>query len=88
MSNYLAIATVTAALGRIVQQAAEASGVGSVGLDFGRPTATGTGQTERKVHIYLYQVTPMPRCETVTSRPAAQMANWSIGLKRHWTSVI
>jgi hypothetical protein len=58
VSNYLAIATVTAALGRIVQQAAEASGVGSVGLDFGRPTLTGTAQTERKVHIYLFQASP------------------------------
>jgi Pvc16 N-terminal domain len=58
MSNYLAIATVTAALGRIVHAAAEASGVGSVSLDFGRPTAAGDGQTARKVHIYLYQVSP------------------------------
>lgn len=58
MSNYLAIATVTAALGRIVHAAAEASGVGSVGLDFGRPTAPGDGQTARKVQLYLYQVSP------------------------------
>jgi hypothetical protein len=58
MSNHLAIATVTAALGRIVHAAAESSGVGSVGLDFGRPTAAGDGQTARKVQIYLYQVSP------------------------------
>jgi hypothetical protein len=58
MSNYLAIATVTAALGRIVHAAAEESGVGSVGLDFGRPTTAGDGQANRKVHIYLYQVSP------------------------------
>jgi hypothetical protein len=58
MSNHLAIATVTAALGRIVHAAAESSGVGSVGLDFGRPTAAGDGQTARRVHIYLYQVSP------------------------------
>lgn len=58
MSNYLAIATVTAALGHIVHAAAEASGVGSVTLDFGRPTAIGGDQTARKVHIYLYQVSP------------------------------
>jgi len=58
MSNYLAIATVTAALGRIVHAAAEASGVGSVGMDFGRPTAPGDGQAARKVQIYLYQVSP------------------------------
>ncbi len=58
MSNQLAIATVTAALGHIVHAAAEASGVGSVDLDFGRPTAPGDGQTARKVHIYLYQISP------------------------------
>lgn len=60
MSNHLAIATVTAALGEFVHAAAEASGVGSVGLDFGRPTAPGEGQTGRKVQIYLYQVSPNP----------------------------
>ncbi len=58
MSNHLAIATVTAALGRIVHAAAEASGVGSVSLDFGRPTVPGDGQTSRKVQVYLYQVSP------------------------------
>jgi hypothetical protein len=58
MSNALAIATVTAALGHIVHAAAEESGVGSVGLDFGRPAANGDGHSARKVHIYLYQVSP------------------------------
>ena len=58
MSNHLAIATVTAALGRIVHAAAESSGVGSVGLDFGRPTVPGDGQTARKVQLYLYQISP------------------------------
>jgi hypothetical protein len=58
MSNHLAIATVTAALGRIVHTAAESSGVGSVGLEFGRPTAAGDGQGARKVQVYLYQVSP------------------------------
>lgn len=58
MSNYLAIATVTATLGQIVHAAAEASGIGSVGLDFGRPSPPGDGQSKRKVHIYLYQVSP------------------------------
>jgi hypothetical protein len=58
MSNALAIATVTAALGHIVHAAAEEIGVGSVGLDFGRPTAIGDVQSTRKVHVYLYQVSP------------------------------
>ncbi len=57
MSNAQAIATVTAALGRIVHSAAESSGVGSVDLNFGRPSVPGD-QTVRKVHIYLYQVSP------------------------------
>ena len=60
MSNHLAIATVTAALGRIAHAAAEASGVGSVGLDFGRPNVSGDGPATRKIQIYLYQVSPNP----------------------------
>lgn len=57
MSNHLAVATVTAALGQIVHSAAQAA-VGGVTLRFGRPVAPGTGVTERRVHVYLYQVTP------------------------------
>ncbi|HJU75701.1 MAG TPA: DUF4255 domain-containing protein [Gemmatimonadaceae bacterium] len=56
MSNHLAIATVTAALGQIAQTAAE-SAVAGVNLRFGRPTAPAQ-QGERKLHVYLYQVTP------------------------------
>ncbi len=56
MSNHLAIATVTAALGQIAQTAAE-SAVAGVNLRFGRPTAP-TQAGEKKVHVYLYQVTP------------------------------
>ncbi len=58
MSNHLAIATVTATLGDIVQNAAESAVGSSVSLHFGRPTAPSTGATERKVHVYLYQITP------------------------------
>lgn len=57
MSNHLAIATVTATLGQLVHAAAQGSGVGGVSLKFGRPTAASQA-TERKVHVYLYQVTP------------------------------
>ena len=57
MSNHLAIATVTAALGQLVHAAAQGSGVGGVALKFGRPTAPSSA-TERKVHVYLYQVAP------------------------------
>lgn len=57
MSNHLAIATVTAALGDLVHRAVESAVNSSVALQFGRPTAP-TGSIERKVHVYLYQVTP------------------------------
>lgn len=57
MSNHLAVATVTAALGQLVHAAAQGSGVGGVALKFGRPTAPASA-TERKVHVYLYQVAP------------------------------
>ena len=53
MSNHLAIATVTAALGQLVHAAAQ-SAVSGVALKFGRPTAQAA--TEKKVHIYLYHV--------------------------------
>lgn len=57
MSNHLAVATVTAALGQVVHTAAQ-SAVGGVTLRFGRPVAQGAGTAERRVHVYLYQVTP------------------------------
>ena len=58
MSNYLAIATATATLGDVVHKAAENALGSTVTLNFGRPTAPTSGSTERKVHVYLYQVTP------------------------------
>jgi Pvc16 N-terminal domain len=58
MSNHLAIATVTATLGDLVHKAAESAVSSSVSLQFGRPTAPAGGGSERKVHVYLYQVTP------------------------------
>lgn len=60
MSNHLAIATVTATLGDLVHNAAEGALSSTVALNFGRPTAPSSGSTERKVHVYLYQVTPNP----------------------------
>ncbi len=57
MSNHLAIATATAALGQIVLSAAERAVSGAV-LKFGRPTQPASGSMEHKVHLYLYQVTP------------------------------
>ena len=60
MSNHLAIATVTATLGDLVHKAAESAVSSSVSLQFGRPTAPAGGATERKVHVYLYQITTNP----------------------------
>lgn len=57
MSNHLAIATVTAALGQIAHAAAQ-SAVPGVGLRFGRPTPPSGDVDRKKIHIYLYQVTP------------------------------
>ncbi|VWX50909.1 DUF4255 domain-containing protein [Novosphingobium sp. 9U] len=52
MSNHLAIATVTAALGNIVHAAAK-SAVPGTGLRFGRPIAAATNQP-RQANVYLY----------------------------------
>lgn len=57
MSNYLAIATVTATLGDLVHRAAEGAIGRSVSLHFGRPGPSGS-LTERRVHVYLYHITP------------------------------
>lgn len=59
MSNYLAIATVTAALGqRVAQVINDETGLG-VNAHYGRPSGN-EAQTVRKVHVCLYQVTPNP----------------------------
>ncbi len=57
MSNYLAIATVTAALAQIVQAAAQKA-VGGAKADVGRPSASINGGALHKIHLYLYQVSP------------------------------
>ncbi|MGA3169198.1 MAG: DUF4255 domain-containing protein [Terriglobia bacterium] len=57
MSNYLAIATVTAALQQVLQGAVENAVAGAT-VGFSRPEGTGAGQGAPLVNIYLYQVTP------------------------------
>ncbi len=57
MSNALAIAAVTATLAQIVRTAAQEA-VGGADVVFGRPESAGGGNALRKVHLYLYQVTP------------------------------
>jgi hypothetical protein len=51
VSNHLAIAHVTGALGQIAHAAA-VNAVGGVGLGFGRPTSA----TSNRVNVYLYQI--------------------------------
>jgi hypothetical protein len=56
MSNYLAIATVTAALQQALQQAV-GNAVPNAKVGFSRPDA-GDGKQSPLVNVYLYQVTP------------------------------
>jgi len=57
MSNYLAVATVTAALAQIVQTAAQKA-VGGATVEVGRPNASTNSGVLHKIHLYLYQVSP------------------------------
>lgn len=57
MSNYLAIATVTAALQQILQTPVSAA-VGGATVGFNRPDGNGTGNKSPLVNVYLYRVTP------------------------------
>jgi hypothetical protein len=56
MSNYQAIATVTAALQQILQPAVKQA-VGGASFGFSRPSADGSPKTPQ-VNVFLYQVTP------------------------------
>jgi hypothetical protein len=57
MSNYLAIATVTAALQQILQGPVK-SAVGGATVGFSRPDGTSGVNAGPLVNVYLYQVTP------------------------------
>jgi hypothetical protein len=57
MSNYLAIATVTAALQQVLQDPVKTA-VGGANVGFNRPDGTGAGKGGPLVNVYLYQVTP------------------------------
>ena len=59
MSNFLAIATVTATLQRIIQAAIQIDVPGSR-VTTVRPEASKTGAPEVGVNVYLYQATPNP----------------------------
>ncbi|MEK6300594.1 MAG: DUF4255 domain-containing protein [Acidobacteriota bacterium] len=57
MSNHLAIATVTASLRLLLQEAADVSGV-SATVTTARPDGAGAANSNARVNVYLYQVTP------------------------------
>ncbi|MFN8488142.1 MAG: Pvc16 family protein [Caldilineaceae bacterium] len=60
MSNYLAVATVTAALRDLMQEAVNATGI-SATVTTQRPAAVSSdGANPARVNLYLYQVTPNP----------------------------
>jgi hypothetical protein len=58
MSNFLAVATVTATLRGILQHAVDAAQVGGGTVATGRPDSVGNNAANIKLNLYLYQVTP------------------------------
>jgi len=58
MSNHLAVANVTAALGRRAHASASGALDADVDLQFGRPVAPTGDNARPTLHVYLYQVTP------------------------------
>jgi len=57
MSNFLAIATVSAALQQVLQGPVKAA-LNSATVGFNRPDSSAAGQQTPLVNVYLYQVTP------------------------------
>jgi hypothetical protein len=74
VSNFLAVATVTAALQQLLQAAAGADVVGAK-VNTGRPETT-PSSTPPRVNIYLYQVAPNPalRNDDLPTRSSAGQA--------------
>jgi hypothetical protein len=58
MSNFLAVATVTKTLQRILQSAVVGADVGGGTVAMGRPDSVANNTSTTKVNLYLYQVTP------------------------------
>lgn len=79
MSNHLAVATVTAALGQRVFTAISEVGI-NVDLEFGRPNGSET-IASHKVHVHLYQITPNAARRN-DDRPTRDSAGKLTGLPR------
>jgi hypothetical protein len=84
MSNFLAIATVTATLRRLLQNAINAAEANEPGAVSGaqvssvRPEASQAGLPDRGINVYLYQVTTNPflnNDDLPTRRPNGSLAN-------------
>ncbi|MBC8028996.1 MAG: DUF4255 domain-containing protein [Pyrinomonadaceae bacterium] len=85
MSNFLAIASVTAALSEVLQTAVGNDVAGAV-VNTNRPDASGTPGTS--VNLYLYQVTTnaaMSNVDLPTRRPSGELARRSqVALDLHY----
>lgn len=76
MSNYLAIATVTATLQRILQTAIQQD-IAGARVTTVKPDATGSGTPEVGVNIYMYQASPNPawrNADLRTRRPKGDLS--------------
>ena len=87
MSNYLAIATVTATLQRILQAAIQVD-VAGARVTTVRPDSSGSGTPEVGVNLFLYQVSPNPawrNADLRTRRPKGELIKQAqAGLDLHY----
>ena len=75
MSNYLAIATVTAALQRLLQEGIEEDVPGAT-VTTVRPDNPGAGSQTVGINVYLYQATPNPAWRNADLRTRRPKATW------------
>jgi hypothetical protein len=74
MSNYLAVATVTATLQRILQAAVQ-NDVEGARVTTVRPTDIGNGTPETGINLFLYQVITNPALNNMDSTPQRSRGN-------------
>ena len=75
MSNYLAIATVSAALQQVLQTPVQ-NAVSGANVGFSRPDGKGNGQKGPLVNVYLYRVTPNAAYRNADRPPVVLMVLW------------
>ena len=74
MSNYLAIATVTATIQRVLQSAIQADMEGAL-VTTVKPSDVGKGTPEHGVNIFLYQVITNPALNNIDATPFRSKGN-------------